>query len=93
MVESKKSVSAHQPHRMLGITYKSAWFMGHRMRPNGRCSPLGGEGKIVEADEAYYGKIEDRKPSRQRRGLALIQMRLKLASRGNSLRLRECSQT
>jgi transposase-like protein len=55
MAASKKGVSAHQLHRMLGITYKSAWFMAHRireaMRPNGAAGPMGGEGKIVEADE------------------------------------------
>jgi transposase-like protein len=32
MAASKKGVSAHQLHRMLGITYKSAWFMAHRIR-------------------------------------------------------------
>src|ERR1700685_2472770 len=52
---SKKGMSAHQMHRMLGITYKSAWFMCHRLREamaplGGKLpSPLGGEGKIVEA--------------------------------------------
>ncbi len=55
---SKKGMSAHQLHRMLGITYKSAWFMAHRireaMRPVG-APPLGGEGKIVEADEMSVG--------------------------------------
>jgi transposase-like protein len=66
MAASKKGVSAHQLHRMLGITYKSAWFMAHRireaMRPNGSASPMGGSGKIVEADETYYGKVETPKP-------------------------------
>ena len=61
MTASKKGVSAHQVHRSLGITYKTAWFMCHRIReamsiPN--APPLGGEGKIVEADEAYHGKRE-----------------------------------
>lgn len=72
MTASKKGVSAHQLHRMLDITYRSAWFMAHRIREAmraGGLAPLGGEGKIVEADETYYGKIQDRKPSRQRRGL------------------------
>lgn len=32
MAASKKGISAHQLHRMLGITYKSAWFMAHRIR-------------------------------------------------------------
>src|SRR5487761_2564502 len=58
MAASKKGVSAHQLHRMLGITYKSAWFMAHRIREamaplKGTTGPLGGEGKIVEADTTY----------------------------------------
>jgi len=56
MAASKKGISAHQLHRMLGITYKSAWFMAHRIREamapaTGDNSPMGGPGKIVEADE------------------------------------------
>lgn len=57
---SKKGMSAHQLHRMLGVTYKTAWFMAHRireaMRPGstGR-DPLGGANKVVEADESYVG--------------------------------------
>jgi transposase-like protein len=74
MAASKKGISAHQLHRTLGITYKSAWFMAHRireaMRPNGATSPLGGEGKIVEADETYFGRTEEPKPSPQRKGRA-----------------------
>lgn len=61
MAASKKGVSAHQLHRMLHITYKSAWFMAHRIREamtDVNPPPLGGEGKIVEADEAYHGKRE-----------------------------------
>jgi len=53
----KKGVSAHQIHRMLGITYKTAWFMCHRLREAMKDdgSPLGGPGKIVESDEAFVG--------------------------------------
>lgn len=62
---SKKGVSAHQMHRMLGITYKSAWFMMHRLReamkPSGKPSPLGGDGMVVEADETYLGKRDGKK--------------------------------
>jgi transposase-like protein len=58
VVSSKKGISAHQLHRMLGITYKSAWFMCHRireaMKPE-KVGPLGGEGKTVEADETFIG--------------------------------------
>jgi len=58
MAGSKKGISAHQLHRSLGITYKSAWFMAHRIReamniePEG---PLGGKKVVVEADETYVG--------------------------------------
>ena len=55
---SKKGMSAHQLHRMLGVTYKTAWFMAHRIRESMRDfnpGPLGGENKTVEADESYVG--------------------------------------
>jgi len=59
IVSSKKGMSALQLSRMLGITYKSSWFMCHRIRaamtPAEKPGPLGGEGKIVEADETYIG--------------------------------------
>ncbi len=53
---SKKGISANQLHRTLGITLKSAWFMGHRIREAMRDNStdlLGGGGSIVEADETY----------------------------------------
>jgi transposase-like protein len=65
MTASKKGVSAHQLHRTLDIAYNSAWFMAHRIREamnNPGPLPLGGEGKIVEADETYYGKQEMPQP-------------------------------
>lgn len=55
---SKKGISAHQMHRMLDITYKSAWFMMHRLREamvHSNPDPMGGDGKTVEADETYWG--------------------------------------
>jgi transposase-like protein len=61
---SKKGMSAHQLHRMLGITYKSAWFMEHRLREAMaplKAGPLGGEGKIVEADTTFIGGKEKNK--------------------------------
>ncbi|HLG90336.1 MAG TPA: IS1595 family transposase [Alphaproteobacteria bacterium] len=65
LMAGKKGVSAHQLHRMLGVTYKTAWFMAHRireaLRPNAP-SPLGGQNKVVEADETYVGgKAKNRK--------------------------------
>jgi transposase-like protein len=62
LVSSKKGISAHQIHRMLGITYKSAWFMMHRLREamrSGDLSPMGGEGQTVEIDETYLGRQAD----------------------------------
>lgn len=63
MSSSKKGMSAHQMHRMLGVTYKTAWFMAHRIREamaedTKASGPMGGEGKTVEADEMYHGKRE-----------------------------------
>ncbi len=66
MGTSKKGMSAHQLHRMLGVTYKTAWFLAHRIREamkddTATSGPLGGEGKIVEADETYFGQREHRR--------------------------------
>lgn len=63
MSASKKGMSAHQLHRMLGITYKSAWFLAHRIREamiDTKAGPLGGEGKSVQADETYIGNSSKR---------------------------------
>lgn len=73
---SKKGMSAHQLMRSLGVTYKSAWFMAHRireaMRAGGLVPPMGGAGKIVEADETYYGRRENAVPSKHRHGRPYI---------------------
>lgn len=56
---SKKGCSAHQMHRILQITYKSAWFLCHRIREamrTGKLPPMGGSGQIVESDETYIGR-------------------------------------
>jgi transposase-like protein len=55
---SKKGMSTHQLHRILGVTYKTAWFMTMRIREamrEGHFEPLGGEGKFVESDETFTG--------------------------------------
>jgi transposase-like protein len=53
---SKKGMSAHQLHRMLGVTYKSAWFMAHRIRYAMSQEPLSSKLKgTVEVDETYVG--------------------------------------
>ncbi len=61
----KKGVSSHQIHRTLGVTYKTAWFMTHRIREamaNGFNGPLGSNGEIVEVDETYWGNEGKKKP-------------------------------
>jgi transposase-like protein len=71
LASSKKGISSNQLHRTLGVTLKTAWFMGHRIREamrDGTLSPLGGEGKTVEADETYFGEQADPQPSPQRKG-------------------------
>jgi len=74
LASSKKGMSAHQLHRMLGVTYKTAWFMAHRIREAMKedvksAGPIGGAGKTVEADETYIGQRETpRKPSAARQG-------------------------
>ena len=59
---SKKSISAHQLHRMLKITYKTAWFMAHRIRfafgDDLNTQPLTG---TVEVDETFVGGRGDRR--------------------------------
>jgi transposase-like protein len=59
----KNGVSAHEIHRTIGVTYKTAWFMMHRLREamtDMNPSPMGGEGKSVQADETYYGNSSKR---------------------------------
>ena len=73
---SKKGISSNQLHRTLGVTLKTAWFIGHRIREAMRTgtlavpTPIGGEGKIVEADETFIGKKEGAEKSPTARGYA-----------------------
>lgn len=62
LTSSKKGMSSHQLHRMLGVTYKTAWFMSHRIREAMKPSEtpvMGSGGGIVEADETYIGTKKD----------------------------------
>ena len=72
LCSSKKAVSSHQIHRMLGVTYKTAWFMTHRIRhavtPNHWAEPkIGGNGGTVEVDETFVGGKGDRKTTASRK--------------------------
>lgn len=87
LTSSKKGISTHQLHRLLGVTYRSAWFMAHRLREAMRetVSPpmLGGKGAIVEADETYWG----RKPGWKKfRGMAHKEAILTLVERDGRAR-------
>lgn len=80
MASSKKGISAHQLHRALGITYKSAWFLAHRIREamnDTGSAPLGGDGAFVEADETFVGgKARNRayrEPSPKKAVVSLIE--------------------
>jgi len=63
MASSKKGVSSKQIERMLGVTYKTAWFMTHRLREAMKSGGglLGGSGSTVEADETFVGRKPGRK--------------------------------
>ncbi len=84
---SKKGMSSKQLERMLGVTYKTAWFMTHRIRKametrhNGQ---LGGGGATVEADETFWGK----KPGAKRAhgGFAHKNAVFSLVERGGKVR-------
>lgn len=71
LCSSKKGTSAHQIARNIGVTYKTAWFMVHRIREAMKDvddTPIGGFGKFVEADETYVGgKTKNRNAKQQRR--------------------------
>ena len=95
---SKKGLSAHQLHRMLGVTYKTAWFMMHRIREAMKediasSGPVGGEGKTVEADETYIGRTDADYLSPQRKGRPRLKRKMKpkrtvigLVERGGKVR-------
>lgn len=88
---SKKGFSAHQLHRTLGVTYKTAWFMAHRLRlamADGSLAPLGGGGGIVEIDETVHGRIEGAPPAKAIKGgrSGFRRVALTLVERGGSAR-------
>ncbi|WP_340110557.1 IS1595 family transposase [Pikeienuella sp. HZG-20] len=72
MASSKKGISAHQLHRSIGVTYKTAWFMFHRireaMRSDDDVSMFGGGGGVVEVDETFIGRDKSKKPLGMKKG-------------------------
>jgi transposase-like protein len=86
MAASKKGVSSHQLHRMLGVTYKTAWFMSHRIREamvSGGLAPMGGNGVPVEADETFISKKAGRDV---KRGVGHKRVVLSIVERGGEVR-------
>jgi transposase-like protein len=88
---SKKGISSHQIHRTLGVTYKTAWFMTHRireaMKDGSFLTPIGGSGKTVEADETYLSKSpKTRKPAGVPLNAKPAPMVFSLVERGGNIR-------
>jgi transposase-like protein len=85
---SKKGISSHQLHRMLNVTYKTAWFMSHRIRAAMKdpffIKKIGGKNKIVEADETYWGNTK--KLRKGARGYAHKEKIFALVERGGDVR-------
>jgi transposase-like protein len=81
MAASKKGMSASQMSRMIGVTYKTAWFLCHRIREamdgSTDTGPLGGGSGVVEADETYVGgkarNRAHRKPAPKKAVVALVE--------------------
>jgi transposase-like protein len=71
LCSSKKGISSHQLHRTLGVTYKTAWFMTHRIREamrSGTLAPFGSGGGAVEVDETFIGNDRTKKPKGEKKG-------------------------
>jgi transposase-like protein len=86
LCSSKKGISSHQLHRTLKVTYKTAWFMAHRIREamrSGPLAPMGGVGSVVEVDETYTGR---RKGKRKAKGFGHKLPILALVERGGEVR-------
>lgn len=82
---AKKGISTHQIHRTLGVTYKTAWFMTHRIRlaMTQEGGLMGSGGGVVEADETYVGR---KKGSKVRAGTGHKHTVFSLVERGGKVR-------
>jgi len=88
MSSSKKGISSNQLHRTLGCTLKTAWFISHRIREAMRVTgvePMGGAGKVVEADETFIGTLKGQ-PKKGRSAWANKNVVLTLVERGGVAR-------
>jgi transposase-like protein len=83
MCASKKGVSAKQIERLLGVTYKTAWFMCHRIREAMTNKPgglMGGNGGAVEVDETFWGSASDAQGNKIKMGKGGIAHKMKVVS-------------
>lgn len=89
LCSSKKGISSHQLHRTLEVTYKTAWFLSHRIREamrNGSLAPMGGAGAIVEMDETYIGRLVGQKAYAHGGASSFKNTVLTLVERGGAVR-------
>jgi transposase-like protein len=89
LCSSKKGISSHQLSRMLGVTYKTAWFMAHRIREAmtpASSEPMGGKGVTVEADETYIGKKDGKRKAKGAGGYGHKRTVMTLTERGGKTR-------
>ncbi len=95
LCSSKKGISSHQLSRTLEISLKAAWFLAHRVRE--AMAPhaielMGGEGKVIEADETYIGGKErnKHKSKRDKKNIGPVgkEMVFSLIERGGKVRSR-----
>jgi transposase-like protein len=93
MTSSKKGVSAHQVHRSLGISYKSAWFLCMRlreaMRPAKYPDPIGGLDETVEVDETFVGGKASNRKSRKVRAKQPVVVLVQRGSDARSFPIRK----
>jgi transposase-like protein len=92
IASSKKGISANQLHRTLGCTLKTAWFIGHRIREAMKLVgvvPMGGEGRIVEMDETYFGdkRVVIKRTKRGKASHGSKRSVVALVERGGSVRM------
>src|ERR1039457_3879211 len=94
MVEAKKGISANQVSRHIGVSYKTAWYLCHRIREamnDGQTAPLGGQGKVVEVDETFIGGTARGKGHKGGKQAKIAV--LGIAERGGSIHLKTIPNT
>jgi transposase-like protein len=94
MAEAKKGISANQVSRHIGVSYKTAWYLCHRIRnamSEASMPPLGGPGKIVEIDESLVGGKTRRKGVKAGRDAKITV--LGLAERGGRIHMQTIENT